>query len=320
MLLGLLRALGVAPARPVRCRRDPAALVHGNRGRASPRRVPDEAIRAAGPGPRPGPRTTGPTTATWPSCSPSARASRLSRVTVRRILRAAGHRQPEAPATTPAPQPAATGCPRRACSLQVDGSRPRLARGPRAAADPGRRDRRCDRRHRGRHLPRPGGRRRLLRAAPAHRIRATACRWRSTATVPAPSRSPRASRRRPSCGSPTPGRQTQVGRALAELGHPLDRRPSAQAKGRIERGCGAPSRTAWSPSSGWPGRTAGRRPTRVLARYVARLNRRFAVEPADPQPAWRPSARRVRPGGGPLLPLSPGGGRRRHRPGGRPAP
>lgn len=80
---------------------------------------------------------------------------------------------------------------------------------------------------------------------------------------------------------------TQVGRALAELGITSIEAGSAQAKGRIER--------AWGTFQGRLGSELRRRgvtnlegANEVLAEFVPRFNRRFAVPAASPVPAWRP--------------------------------
>jgi transposase len=80
---------------------------------------------------------------------------------------------------------------------------------------------------------------------------------------------------------------TQVGRALAELGITTILAGSAQAKGRIERAWGTLQDRLVSEL-----RRAGAcdLPTAnaVLRGFVPRFNRRFAVPPASGVPAWRP--------------------------------
>jgi transposase len=80
---------------------------------------------------------------------------------------------------------------------------------------------------------------------------------------------------------------TQVARALAELGITSIRAASPQAKGRIER--------AWGTFQDRLVSELRRRDVRdpaaanaVLAGFVPRFNRRFAVPAASPVPAWRP--------------------------------
>jgi len=80
---------------------------------------------------------------------------------------------------------------------------------------------------------------------------------------------------------------TQVGRALAELGIRSIAARSPQAKGRVERLWGT-----WQDRLLVELRLAGASDrasaNRVLARFVPRFNRRFAVEAANREPAWRP--------------------------------
>jgi transposase len=79
---------------------------------------------------------------------------------------------------------------------------------------------------------------------------------------------------------------SQVGRALEELGIASIAARSPQAKGRIERLWGtfqdrlvAELRLAGATDRGGA--------NRVLARFLPRFNRRFGVPPACPEPAWR---------------------------------
>jgi len=80
---------------------------------------------------------------------------------------------------------------------------------------------------------------------------------------------------------------TQVGRALVELGIERIDALSAQAKGRVERLWGTLQDRLCSEM-----RLAGVRTidqaNRVLQAYRPKHNRRFAVAPAEAQPAWRP--------------------------------
>jgi hypothetical protein len=80
---------------------------------------------------------------------------------------------------------------------------------------------------------------------------------------------------------------TQLGRALAELGIRSIAARSPQAKGRIERVWGT-----FQDRLVIELRLAGacdlETANRVLARFIGRFNRRFAVPPADATPAWRP--------------------------------
>jgi transposase len=80
---------------------------------------------------------------------------------------------------------------------------------------------------------------------------------------------------------------TQVGRALAELGISTILAGSPQAKGRIERAWGTfqdrlVSELRRAGAADLPGANA------VLRAFLPRFNRRFAVPPASGVPAWRP--------------------------------
>lgn len=82
------------------------------------------------------------------------------------------------------------------------------------------------------------------------------------------------------------GPRTQVGRALADAGIGWIGARSPQAKGRIERLWGTLQDRLVAEL-----RLAGARSIAeadaVLADHLPRHNARFAVEPADPEPAWR---------------------------------
>jgi hypothetical protein len=79
---------------------------------------------------------------------------------------------------------------------------------------------------------------------------------------------------------------TQFGRALTELGIVSIAAQSPQAKGRIERAWGTfQDRVVELRLAGAADLEAA---NRVLARFVPRFNRRFAVPAANPEPAWRP--------------------------------
>ena len=81
--------------------------------------------------------------------------------------------------------------------------------------------------------------------------------------------------------------RTQVGRALAELGIASIAAASPQAKGRVERAWGT-CQDRLVTELRLAGATDRASANRVLARFVPRYNRRFGIEPADPEPAWRP--------------------------------
>jgi transposase len=80
---------------------------------------------------------------------------------------------------------------------------------------------------------------------------------------------------------------TQVGRAFSELGITSIAAGSPQAKGRVERSWGTCQDRLVAEL-----RLAGaddlESANRVLARFLPRFNRRFAVPAANPEPAWRP--------------------------------
>lgn len=79
---------------------------------------------------------------------------------------------------------------------------------------------------------------------------------------------------------------TQVGRALDEAGIGWIGASSPQAKGRVERLWGTKQDRLVSELRR-AGATTIEEANLVLARYLSRHNRRFAIEPADPEPAWR---------------------------------
>jgi transposase len=80
---------------------------------------------------------------------------------------------------------------------------------------------------------------------------------------------------------------TQLGRALAELGIGSIAAASPQAKGRVERTWGT-CQDRLVLELRLAGATDRASANRVLARFLPRFNRRFAVPAADPEPAWRP--------------------------------
>ncbi len=80
---------------------------------------------------------------------------------------------------------------------------------------------------------------------------------------------------------------TQVGRALDEAGIGWIGASSPQAKGRVERLWGTKQDRLTSELRR-AGATTIEAANVVLARYLPRHNRRFAIAPADPEPAWRP--------------------------------
>lgn len=86
---------------------------------------------------------------------------------------------------------------------------------------------------------------------------------------------------------------TQLGRAFEELGVTSIAARSPQAKGRIERAWGTLQDRLVTEL-----RLAGAHDlstaNEVLARFLPRFNRRFTVPAADPEPAWRPLPAGVR--------------------------
>jgi hypothetical protein len=95
--------------------------------------------------------------------------------------------------------------------------------------------------------------------------------------------------RPPTLGEQLAGKRgfTQVGRALDEASIGWIGASSPQAKGRVERLWGTKQDRLVSEL-----RRAGASTIEaanvVLARYLPRHNRRFAIAPEDPEPAWRP--------------------------------
>jgi transposase len=79
---------------------------------------------------------------------------------------------------------------------------------------------------------------------------------------------------------------TQVGRALDEAGIGWIGASSPQAKGRVERLWGT-KQDRLASELRRAGAATIEEANVVLARYLARHNRRFAIAPADPEPAWR---------------------------------
>jgi hypothetical protein len=85
---------------------------------------------------------------------------------------------------------------------------------------------------------------------------------------------------------------TQVGRALLALGVERIDALSPQAKGRVERLWGTMQDRLVSELR-LAGASTLEAANRVLARYVPRHNRRFAIEPVDATSGWRPLPRRI---------------------------
>ncbi len=112
---------------------------------------------------------------------------------------------------------------------------------------------------------------------------------------------------------------TQVGRALTELGIASIAAGSPQAKGRVERTWGTlQDRLVTELRLAGAADLAGA--NEVLARFLPRFNRRFAVPPANSEPAWRAAPADLRPEHVCCLEVPPPGGRRRNSAGRRHGP
>lgn len=263
-------------------REGPAALVHGNRGRRSTRRT-DEALRgrvvelARG-------RYDGANDCHLAELLAEREGITLSRVTLRRILRAAGiatprHRRPARHRSR------RERMPQEGLLLQLDGSRHDWleGRGPWltlvGAVDD------ATGRITGatfRDQEDTAGYFEILRATiRRHGLPAAIYRDRHSAFEHSEPRLP-AELRLTDARAPT-----QLGRALAELGIASIAAGSAQAKGRVERTWGTLQDRLVTELrlAGTCDRVSA---NRVLASFLPRYNRRFAVPPADPEPAWRP--------------------------------
>jgi hypothetical protein len=258
----------------------PAALVHGNRGRASSRRVP-AALRARVAALAAG-RYGGLNDCHLADLLAEEEAIALSRSTVRRIRRAAGlasprHRRPPRHRSRRA-RMAAEGA-----LLQLDGSRhdwlagrgPVLtllgavddATGTVVAAT-------------FREQEDAAGYLALLRdVVRRHGVPRAVYHDRHSVFAPVSAR--------PTLEDELAGRQplSQFGRALAELGIASIAARSPQAKGRVER-TWATLQDRLGAELGLAGASGLGAANRVLARFLVRYNRTFAVPAADPVPAW----------------------------------
>ena len=260
----------------------PAAIVHGNRGRASPRRISAElraaVVKLAET------RYDGANDCHLTELLAEAEGISLSRVMVRRILRAGGRSSPRRrrPARHRARRPR---MPQAGLLLQLDGSRHDWLEGRApimtllAVVDDatGRvtaatfRDQED-----------AAGYFEVLRATiRAEGLPAAVYHDRAGTFEQPAAKQPAAELRVADTRLPT-----QVGRALAELGIRSIAAHSPQAKGRVERLFGTFQDRLVTEL-----RLAGVRDRvgaeRVLHRYVARHNARFSVAPLDPTPGWR---------------------------------
>lgn len=265
--------------------RGPAALVHGNRGRASPRRI--EPLIAARVVELARGRYAGINDCQLTELLAEHEGIVLGRVTVRRILRAAGISSPHR-RRPPRHRSRRERMPQEGLLIQLDGSRHDWleGRGPwltlvgaiddatgtvPAATFRGQED--------------AAGYLELLRTIVRRKgIPLAVYRDRHGIFEPAIGREP---------GDGHGRSLSQVGRALVELGIASIPAASPQAKGRIERLWGT-----WQDRLVAELRLAGAddraSANRVLATFVPRFNRRFGVPAADPSPAWRPRPRDLR--------------------------
>jgi transposase len=263
-------------------REGPAALVHGNRGRASTRRISDE-LRARVVALARG-RYDGVNDTHLAELLAEHEGISLGRVTIRRILRAAGVASPRR-RRPPRHRSRRDRMPQAGLLLQLDGSRHDWleGRGPvltlvgliddatgmvPAAVFRDEED--------------AAGYFEILRTTiRRHGLPAALYRDRHGAFEHAEQELP------PELRLADARAPTQVGRALAELGIRSIAARSPQAKGRIERLWGTLQDRLVTEL-----RLAGaadlESANRVLARYLPRHNRRFTVEPASPEAAWRP--------------------------------
>jgi transposase len=263
-------------------REGPAALVHGNRGRMSPRRIADEVRRRVVRLARE--RYGGINDSHLTELLAEAEGIALSRVSVRRILRAAGLASPRK-RRPPRHRSRRERMPQAGLLLQIDGSRHDWLEG------------------RGPMLTLIGGIDDATGIVPAATfrdqedaagyftvLRDTVRRqgipgavYRDRHTIFESADKGALTLEEQLADRRTP---TQFGRALEELGIGSIAARSPQAKGRIERlwGTFQDRLVAEMRLAGAVDRDAA---NRVLARFLPRFNRRFAVPPANPAPAWR---------------------------------
>lgn len=260
----------------------PGALVHGNRGRASARRIPDEvrqAVLAAAAG-----RYDGANDTHLAELLASEELIALSRVTVRRILRAAGRPSPRR-RRPPRHRSRRPRMPQAGLLLQTDGSVHDWleGRGPRltllAAVDDATglvtaatfRD-----------AEDSAGYLEIIRdTARRHGLPLALYRDRHGAFETPLGKLPD-----PDLRLADPRRPTQVERALRRLGIRSIAAGSAQAKGRIERFWGT-CQDRLVTCLRLAGAVDRETANRVLPGFISDFNARFTVEPADPHPAWR---------------------------------
>lgn len=262
----------------------PAALAHGNRGRANPRRI-DEDVRGRVVELATSDAYKGATDSYLTELLAEHEGISLSRPSVRRILRAAGVASPQKH-RAPRHRSRRERMPREGMLVQVDGSRHDWleGRGPWLTLVGGIDDATSklvfgtfrDEEDSAGYLQ-------LVRdMARTHGLPGAIYRDRHGSLEP------------PTMRQPAPGlavadgtKPTHVGRALETLGIGSIPAGSPQAKGRIER--------AWGTAQGrlvielrLAGAIDRLSAQPVLDDFLSRFNERFSVEPADPEPAWRP--------------------------------
>lgn len=261
----------------------PAGLVHGNRGRPSPRRIPDE-VRAAVLHLADGPYD-GANDCHLADLLAEREGIVLSRVTLRRLLRDA-HRAPTRRRRSPGHRSRRERLPAEGMLVQLDGSDHDWleGRGPRlcllAAVDDATsrvvaasfRDEEDAAGYLGL----------LLGLARSQGLPVAVYHDRAGSFEQPEGRLPPEELRLADTRRPT-----QLGRALGELGIRSIAARSPQAKGRVERGFGTHQDRLVTELriAGIDTRTGA---DAFLAGYLERHNRRFTVDARDPVPAWRP--------------------------------
>ncbi len=260
----------------------PGALVHGNRGRVSPRRIPEEvreAVLACAAG-----RYDGANDSHLCELLAAEEGIVLSRVTVRRILRGAGRPSPRR-RRAPRHRSRRERMPGAGMLLQVDGSVHHWleGRGPAltllAAIDDATglitaatfRD-----------AEDSAGYLELIRdTARRHGLPLALYRDRHTAFETPEGRLPD-----PDLRVADPRSPTHVGRALRRLGIRSIIARSAPAKGRIERFWGT-AQDRLVTELRLAGAVDRESANRVLPGFLAQVNTRFTVEPTSSHAAWR---------------------------------
>lgn len=262
----------------------PGALAHGNRGRPNPRRIDDQ-VRSRVVGLARSDDYRGANDSHLTELLAEREGIESSRPSVRRILREAGVASPR-PRRAPRHRSRRERMPRAGMLVQVDGSRHDWleGRGPWLTLV-GAIDDATSELLFGtfRDEEDSAGYLQLVRdIAREHGLPGALYRDRHGSLEPT-------SGRRPPEGLAVADvtKPTHVGRALAELGIGSIAAGSPQAKGRIERGWGtAQGRLVIELRLAGAVDRVSAEP--VLADWLPRFNTAFAVEPADPVPAWRP--------------------------------